>query len=108
MSIPADVSVDAFNQLRVSANPPRLLDVREDDELATAAIAGAHHIPMDDVPDRLSELRRDEDIVVMCHHGGRSAKVTAYLRGQGFTSVANLEGGIDAWSLHVDPSVPRY
>ncbi len=85
-----------------------LLDVREPEEVARVRLAGALHIPMGDVPGRLHELDPDADIVVYCHHGLRSASVVAYLRHRDFTNVANLSGGIDAWSLSVDPSLPRY
>jgi rhodanese-related sulfurtransferase len=85
-----------------------LLDVREPAERATAAIEPSLYIPMSEVPDRLAELPHDRKLIVYCHHGSRSAMVGAYLEGEGFASVANLEGGIDAWSQDVDPSVPRY
>jgi rhodanese-related sulfurtransferase len=85
-----------------------LLDVREDDELATASIDFATHIPMATVPARVGELPHDRPIVVMCHAGSRSARVARYLRDNGFTNVTNLAGGIEDWSLQIDPSVPRY
>ena len=85
-----------------------LLDVREHDEVATAAIDGAVHIPMREVPARLAELDADKALVVMCHSGGRSARVAGFLRGAGFAKIFNLRGGIDAWSTEVDPRVPRY
>ena len=85
-----------------------LLDVREDFEVAIAGLAAAKHIPMASVPARLLELSRARDVVVMCHSGVRSAHVASYLREHGFASVANLAGGIDAWSRHVDPEVPAY
>jgi len=85
-----------------------LLDVREHDELAIAAVAGALHIPMREIPARLAELDAAKPLVVMCHSGGRSRRVAAFLQGNGFTNVFNLEGGIDAWSTQVDPRVPRY
>jgi rhodanese-related sulfurtransferase len=87
---------------------PTVLDVREPEEIAIAALPGALAIPMGDVPQRFGELPRDAEIVVVCHHGVRSARVASFLAAQGFSSVANLRGGIDAWSLDVDPSVPRY
>jgi len=71
-------------------------------------IAGAIHIPMDEIPGRMRELDPRADIVVVCHHGIRSASVAAFLRQHDFSSVANLSGGIDAWALAVDPSLPRY
>ena len=84
------------------------LDVREPAEHAAASIGGAVLIPMREVPGRLAELDRDKEIVVFCHHGSRSAMVVQFLRGQGFGRAINMSGGIDAWSLVVDPSVPRY
>jgi rhodanese-related sulfurtransferase len=85
-----------------------LLDVREHDELAVAAVAGALHIPMREVPGRLTDLDTQKPLVVMCHSGGRSRRVAEYLLGQGFTTVFNLRGGIDAWSTQLDSQIPRY
>jgi rhodanese-related sulfurtransferase len=85
-----------------------LLDVREPEEVEIAAIPDAIHIPMNDIPARLSELDRDAQWVVVCHHGMRSAQVAIYLTRMGFAHVANLRGGIEEWSLTVDPAVPRY
>lgn len=87
-----------------------LLDVRETAEYEIAKIEGSQLVPMSELVDRLSELEphRDRHIVVQCHHGVRSMQVTQYLLSQGFTNVQNLAGGIDAWSLEIDASVPRY
>lgn len=85
-----------------------LLDVREPEELALAAIAGALHIPMREVPARTAELPHDKPIVVICHSGRRSYVVADYLLGQDFRDVFNLRGGIDAWSTQLDSRVPRY
>jgi rhodanese-related sulfurtransferase len=89
-----------------------LLDVREPWEVALAAIrvdgVEARHIPMSAIPQRLDELDRSQSIVCICHHGVRSLQVVAFLQRQGFESVYNLAGGIDAWSEQVDPGVPRY
>ena len=85
-----------------------LLDVREHDELAIAAVAGALHIPMREIPARVAELDPDKPLVVMCHSGGRSRRVADFLLGNGFSNVFNLRGGIDAWSTEIDPQVPRY
>lgn len=87
---------------------PVVLDVREAPERAIARLAGALEIPMGDVPRRLDEIPRDADVVVVCHHGMRSAQVAGFLAREGYTRVANLAGGIDAWSLEVDPAVARY
>jgi rhodanese-related sulfurtransferase len=85
-----------------------LLDVREPDEHAIARLPEALHIPMQQVPARLDELPRHKAIVVMCHTGRRSAQVAAFLMANGFEDVYNLRGGIDAWSVEVDPKIPRY
>ena len=92
--------------------PPLLLDVREDWEVAFAAIrltgAPQRHIPMGQIPERLAELDRAQPVVCVCHHGMRSAQVAHFLAREGFETVYNLAGGIDAWSLQVDATVPRY
>jgi rhodanese-related sulfurtransferase len=85
-----------------------VLDVREPEEIAIAAFPGAIHVPMGDVPSRLTELDPEAQWVVVCHHGIRSAQVAMYLLRMGFERVSNLNGGIDAWSLTADPSTPRY
>ena len=87
---------------------PLILDVREPEEVAFAAFPDAIHIPMGEVPARLSELDPQRETVVLCHHGVRSAQVAGYLATRGFVRVLNLAGGIDAWSLTVDSSVRRY
>lgn len=73
-----------------------------------AKIEPSLHIPMDVVPSRLAELPRHRRIVVYCHSGFRSYTVAAYLEHEGYNDVRNLTGGIDAWSVRVDPEVPRY
>ncbi len=85
-----------------------ILDVREPFEIALAPFPGATHIPMGDIPSRLTELDPDRETVVVCHHGVRSAQVAVYLAQMGFERVLNLAGGIDAWSEDADPSTPRY
>ncbi|MGR8933560.1 MAG: rhodanese-like domain-containing protein [Gammaproteobacteria bacterium] len=85
-----------------------LLDVREPYEYRLAHIAGSFLIPMAQIPVRLKELPTAQALVVICHHGIRSRQVAEHLAGHGFTSVYNLDGGIDAWSSEVDASVPRY
>ncbi|HYR79083.1 MAG TPA: rhodanese-like domain-containing protein [Candidatus Dormibacteraeota bacterium] len=85
-----------------------ILDVREPFEIALAPFPGATHIPMGDIPSRLTELDPDLETVVVCHHGVRSAQVAMYLAQMGFENILNLSGGIDAWSEDADPSTPRY
>jgi rhodanese-related sulfurtransferase len=98
---------DAASLLR--ENKARFIDVREPWEVATAHIEGAVSIPMGDVPSRAhQELDPDERLVVFCHAGVRSMNVTVWLRNQGFEQVQSLRGGIDAWSVEVDPKITRY
>ncbi len=87
-----------------------LLDVREADEVETARIEGAHWIPLGELEARVGELlsQKDRPFVVHCHHGGRSEKAVRLLLERGFARAENLDGGIEAWSLTVDPGVPRY
>jgi rhodanese-related sulfurtransferase len=89
-----------------------VLDVREPYEVQTACIT-AHGfdlvtLPMGSIVEKLSELDKDRPIACLCHHGSRSMQVAAYLSSQGFTHLANIAGGIHAWSSEVDPSVPMY
>ncbi len=85
-----------------------LLDVREPFEREVAVIEPSLHIPMQEVPARTAEVPKNRTVVVYCHSGGRSAMVAGYLEQRGWTRVANLHGGIDAWSREVDRKVPRY
>ena len=87
---------------------PYVLDVREPWEHDKAHLAGATLIPMREIPSRLPELPEHDELVLMCHHGSRSAQVAIWLARNGFGRVHNLAGGIDAWSRLVDPAVPRY
>lgn len=87
-----------------------LIDCREPDEWETACIEGATLLPMSqwaEVSQRLAEFA-DQSIVVHCHHGGRSLRVTRWLRENGFPHAQNMTGGINAWSMVVDPEVPQY
>jgi rhodanese-related sulfurtransferase len=87
---------------------PFILDVREPWEYDICSIPGAQSLPMENIPARWRELPRERDIVVVCHHGMRSLQVAHFLAAQGYADVANLTGGIDAWSRTVDPTVPTY
>lgn len=106
--LPIDIDVRTLKQMRDASEKFTLLDCREPHEVATARIEGALHIPMREIPARLTELEKAGRIVTHCHHGGRSLRVTQFLRQQGFEQAQNLAGGIDAWSLEIDASVPRY
>lgn len=85
-----------------------LIDVREPFEFEIAQIENAKLFPMSKFNEWIGQLNPDEEMVVICHHGIRSAQVCYYLAQQGFDKVYNLTGGIDAWSLEVDRSIPRY
>lgn len=91
-----------------AGEPWQLLDVREPWEIETARLENTINIPMRDVPMRHNELDSARPVAVICHAGGRSARVAGFLAAQGFATVANIAGGIDAWSRDVDPTVPRY
>lgn len=85
-----------------------LLDVREPNEFEYARIENSVLIPLNQIPQRLSELDPEQEMVVICHHGVRSRQACMYLVNSGFKNVINLTGGIDAWSCECDSSVPRY
>ncbi|MBA3854738.1 MAG: molybdenum cofactor biosynthesis protein MoeB [Gemmatimonas sp.] len=85
-----------------------VLDVREDWEVETVAVRGAMHVAMGLIPAQQALLPRDKPIAVLCHHGMRSAMVADYLRSAGHARVLNIRGGIDRWSVDVDPQLPRY
>lgn len=91
---------------------PVVLDVREPSELQLASIQADGFellaIPMGVIPPRLSELNPSQPVACLCHHGGRSMQVASFLKARGFEHVANIAGGINAWSAEVDPMVPRY
>lgn len=87
---------------------PLLLDVREGWEFETCKIEGSTLIPMNAIPARLQELDDDAEIVCICHHGARSAAVASFLERNGFTDVTNLTGGIHAWAVQVDSTMPKY
>lgn len=87
---------------------PVILDVREPWEVGICSLPEAKHIPMGQIPQRLQELQTDDEIVVVCHHGNRSAYVAQYLQQQGFRKLFNLEGGVSAWAQYIDPHMRQY
>lgn len=97
---------------RLLSEGARLLDVREDVELQQASLPGACHIPMRQIEERLDEIEElaeeGEPLLVLCHHGQRSLRVTLALHAHGVGSARSIAGGIDRWSTEVDPAVPRY
>ncbi len=92
---------------RREKKPHYLLDVREPEEHELASLEGGVLIPMGELGARLAELPKDRPIVVMCHHGIRSAHAVHHLREAGFDAL-NLSGGIDAWSVEIDNKIRRY
>jgi rhodanese-related sulfurtransferase len=103
-----EISVAELKRRRDANEDLMLLDVREPDEVARASIGRATAIPMSEIPQHLAEMPRTRPIVVMCHHGGRSASVTNFLNANGYANAVNLDGGIDAWSAEIDPTIARY
>ena len=89
---------------------PKLLDVREQEEFEIASLPGARLVPLGQIPASIEQIAdwKNEAIVVYCHHGIRSMHAINFLAHAGFTNLANLSGGIDAWSREVDPNTPRY
>lgn len=86
------------------------LDCREQNEWDAVHIDGANLWPMSEIAERVGELDgvKDQHVVVYCHHGGRSLRVAGFLRQHGFAKAQSMAGGIDQWSVQVDPSLPRY
>ncbi|HJQ55443.1 MAG TPA: rhodanese-like domain-containing protein [Vineibacter sp.] len=102
------LDVGQLAQMRRDGTAHIVLDIRETDEVAVCSLADSLCVPMQDVPRRLDTLPRDRPLIVLCHHGVRSAMVTGFLRHNGFDNAWNLAGGIDAWARQVDPDMPRY
>lgn len=98
--------------LQAQPAEPVVLDVREPWERQTASVQAEGFtllaIPMNEIPARLADVPTDRPVAVLCHHGGRSQRVAMFLEHQGYTGVANIAGGIDAWSAERDAAVPRY
>lgn len=103
-----EVTVRELQRRRAAGDKLLLVDVREQWEWDACRIEGAKLIPMRTIPANLPALDGDEDVICYCHHGQRSLDVAAWLRSQGVESAQSLAGGIDRWSLEIDPTVPRY
>jgi|SRR5215467_11913367 len=109
MSQPFEVTPLEVKQRLDAGEKLRLVDVREPFEFQQARIEGSELIPMRSVPQSLASLESaEEPLIVFCHHGMRSMQVVSWLRQQGVENCSNMAGGIDRWSLEVDPAVPRY
>jgi adenylyltransferase/sulfurtransferase len=106
---PLEISVIDAKRLRDAA-PERttIIDVREPYELDICRVEGAQHIPMRQIPEQLDSLPRDKHLLILCHSGGRSRRVTEFLRARDFPAVSNIAGGIDAWAEEIDPALRRY
>lgn len=107
--VPLELSVRETKQLLDDQmNRVTLIDVREPWELEICSIHKTEHIPMRQIPEKLSSLPTDRHLLILCHHGSRSRNVTEYLRSHGFTAVSNVTGGIAAWAELIDPAMQRY
>ena len=109
-SLPIEIDVQSVKTLIDEQADFLLIDCRESAEHEFCRIESAKLIPMNQTPSRVEEFEshRDSQIVVFCHHGGRSMQVVQWLRNQGFDGAQNMSGGIDVWSQLVDSDVPRY
>lgn len=108
--VPLEITCGETKRVLDGATPPLLLDCREQQEYDLVAIAGSQLLPMSEVASRASELPDDQDrhIIVHCHHGGRSAQVATWLRGQGYARAQSMAGGIDQWAVEIEPGMARY
>ena len=104
----SEMDVTELEKILQNGSAPTIIDVREDFELEISKMDGAVHIPMNDIPKRLNELNEDEDYVIICRTGVRSAQICEFLANNNFKSVVNLTGGINEWAKRVDTSLPVY
>lgn len=102
-----EISVTDLKTKLDSDEPIQLIDVRETWELEICQLEGAKNLPMTEIVDRVSEVERDVETYVLCHHGGRSQQVAMWLEQQGFATT-NVLGGIDAWAAMINPEMARY
>ncbi len=103
-----EITTDELKAKLGSGAKVTLVDVREPWEWNLCHLEEARHIPMGEIPVRYLELDPEDEVVVYCHVGQRSAMVVQYLRQQGFQKAVNLRGGIEAWASQVDPTLRRY
>ena len=104
----SEITVNELNQRLQSGDSPIILDIREDYEVMLAQIKGSTHIPMNQVSTHLDDFDQADEIIVLCRSGVRSQKICTLLTEHNFKNVKNLQGGIRAWSLNIDPSIPLY
>jgi rhodanese-related sulfurtransferase len=111
MVLPLETTVRDVKRRIDAGESVVFIDVREPEEYAIATIQGSELVPMRSVPANLQSLEakaEDAALVIYCHHGIRSLQVANWLREQGVEDCQSMAGGIDAWSLEIDPSIPRY
>jgi rhodanese-related sulfurtransferase len=86
------------------------IDCRESSEYDAVKIEGATLLPMSEMAERVGELEehRESEIIIHCHHGGRSLRVANWLRQQGFSTAQSMAGGIDVWAVEIEPGMLRY
>ncbi len=105
-----EISAQETRALLDAGVPLRLIDCREADEYAFCRIEGAELVPLSTFAGEITARVPDRDalVILYCHAGVRSARAADYMTAMGYTNVRSMRGGIEAWSLEVDPSVPRY
>jgi rhodanese-related sulfurtransferase len=108
--MPRQIPVDELARMMAAGEPVFLVDVRQPWEHETAVLPGSVLIPLPELEERWTEARSPSPalIVAYCHHGVRSLDAATFLEAKGLGPVASLAGGIDMWSLRVDPKIPRY
>ena len=104
----SEITVHKLNELRDEYKKIQILDIRDDAERDHASIKGTIHIKLEEIANRHSELDKNINIFVMCHHGTRSQAVVKWLRSQGYSYCVNVLGGIDAWAALIDRNIRRY
>ena len=102
-----EIQVEELKRRLDAGDDVFVLDVREPHEYQICNLGG-YLIPLGDLPKRVNELDSSREIVAHCKMGGRSAKAVDFLRKAGFQKVKNLQGGINAWAMQIDPAIPRY
>lgn len=108
--VPLEVDCATVKSRLDAGDPFVFLDCRESSEYDTVRIEGTTLLPMSEMAERVGGLEehRDSDIIIHCHHGGRSLRVANWLRQQGFSKAQSMAGGIDVWAVEIEPGMPRY
>lgn len=107
-ALPFEIDVQTLARLRDAGEALTIVDIREPWETDVCLIEGSRKIPMRSLPERTAELPGEGLVVVVCHHGARSAQATAWLRSRGVDQAVNLQGGVEAWALSIEPDMARY